>query len=292
MKDYFRKFFSNTTNKTSYKKELLYSFVRLLILALAYVFLRFFNYLWPNSLVVRAFNTFFIFCVVLSFFSFFGRLSSIKDNIEKKKNKGGNKKFKFFRNFFSFNTDSISYKKELLLFLLRLLILSLVYGVLSILNYLWPNSRGVKILDIIFFTALFFSILSFLGRLSFVSDNKEKMKVKGGKKKFKFEPIYLDLDDFINWLKGYDEPETIYIQNKSGEIHTIEISFDVKGLTGNGKYYNKQYYINEVKSSLDDLIEFTKKSSTSNGIKILASFDNNSPLVVKEEIETYKTKKM
>ena len=188
----------------------------------------------------------------------------------------------------SFNTTSLNYFFEILKFLSG----AIVVGVgLIFTEIVFPNILVIQVLrGILVFTFLEL-LISLLFRAISVSDNKEIYLIRNKKYNFKYEPIYLCLNDVKFLLENSDNPETLYVGSKTGNYHVIQISFDITGRRG--EFYNKHFVIDdeviyEEKRFLNKL--YDKGIINDGQIKVYATFDNNKPDVILSIIENLKNK--
>ena len=181
---------------------------------------------------------------------------------------------KFLYEIFNADTDSTSYKKVTLNFLLA----SIAPIVLFFICNLIPIGNLFRFILLIPIFTFIWMLLMFFVRLMHVSDNKTLINIKRKGYKFKYEPIDLSIQDFEFWLKNAEAPETIYVESKKGINYKFEISFEVKGK--NGPFYNKEFYlddnkINDINESLRIFHELDIIYNDS--IKVFETFDRNSP---------------
>lgn len=192
--------------------------------------------------------------------------------------------YNILRELFSVQSDDITYKNTVIRFLI-----TLVFIVLLIIaaNFL-PFEIASRIISGILVTISIYLFIAFFARLTSISDNKEKMKVKSGKLKFKFNPINVSLDDIILWLKETNEPETIYISMIDDEYHILEVWFDVRGRRGT--YYNKQIYFDNKEYSENETIQLLQNKATNSFIKVYETYDRNKPEILIQKIDEIKSK--
>ena len=132
---------------------------------------------------------------------------------------------KFLYEIFTADTDSTSYKKVTLNFLLA----SIAPIVLFFICNLIPIGNVFRFILLIPIFTFIWMLLMFFVRLIHVSDNKTLINIKRKGYKFKYKPIDLSIQDFEFWLKNAEVPETIYVKSKKGINYKFEISFEVKG---------------------------------------------------------------
>lgn len=194
---------------------------------------------------------------------------------------------KFLYEIFTADTDSTSYKKVTLNFLLA----SIAPIVLFFVCNLIPVGNGFRFLILIPIFTFIWMLLMFFVRLMHVSDNKAFMNIKRNGYKFKYEPIDLSIQDFEFWLENAEVPETIYVKSKKGINYKFEISFEVKGK--NGPFYNKEFYLDDNK--INDINEclrifYELEIIYNDSIKVFETFDRNSPDTIISIISDLKTK--
>lgn len=194
---------------------------------------------------------------------------------------------KFLYEIFTADTDSTSYKKVTLNFLLA----SIAPIVLFFVCNLIPVGNGFRFLILIPIFTFIWMLLMFSVRLMHVSDNKAFMNIKRNGYKFKYEPIDLSIQDFEFWLENAEVPETIYVKSKKGINYKFEISFEVKGK--NGPFYNKEFYLDDNK--INDINEclrifYELEIIYNDSIKVFETFDRNSPDTIISIISDLKTK--
>ena len=192
--------------------------------------------------------------------------------------------YNILRELFSFQSDDITYKNTVIRFLITLVLIVLL---IIAANFL-PFEIASRIISGILVTISIYLFIAFFARLTSISDNKEHMKVKSGKLKFKFNPINVSLDDIILWLKETNEPETIYISMIDDEYHILEVWFDVRGRRGT--YYNKQIYFDNKEYSENETIQLLQNKATNNFIKVYETYDRNKPEILIQKIDEIKNK--
>ena len=192
--------------------------------------------------------------------------------------------YNILRELFSFQSDDITYKNTVIRFLITLVLIVLL---IIAANFL-PFEIASRIISGILVTISIYLFIAFFARLTSISDNKEKMKVKSGKLKFKFNPINVSLDDIILWLKETNEPETIYISMIDDEYHILEVWFDVRGRRGT--YYNKQIYFDNKEYSENETIQLLQNKATNSFIKVYETYDRNKPEILIQKIDEIKSK--
>lgn len=192
--------------------------------------------------------------------------------------------YNILRELFSFQSDDITYKNTVIRFLITLVLIVLL---IIAANFL-PFEIASRIISGILVTISIYLFIAFFARLTSISDNKEHMKVKSGKLKFKFNPINVSLDDIILWLKETNEPETIYISMIDDEYHILEVWFDVRGRRGT--YYNKQIYFDNKEYSENETIQLLQNKATNSFIKVYETYDRNKPEILIQKIDEIKNK--
>lgn len=194
---------------------------------------------------------------------------------------------KFLYEIFTADTDSTSYKKVTLNFLLA----SIAPIVLFFICNLIPIGNVFRFILLIPIFTFIWMLLMFFVRLIHVSDNKALINIKRKGYKFKYKPIDLSIQDFEFWLKNAEAPETIYIKSKKGINYKFEISFEVKGK--NGPFYNKEFYLDANKiDTIDCCIKtfIELEIINKNIIKVYETFDRNSPEIINIEISNLRNK--
>lgn len=184
---------------------------------------------------------------------------------------------KFLYEIFTADTDSTSYKKVTLNFLLA----SIAPIVLFFICNLIPIGNVFRLILLIPIVTFIWMLLMFFIRLIHVSDNKDLINIKRKGYKFKYKPIDLSIQDFEFWLKNAEVPETIYVKSKKGINYKFEISFEVKGK--NGPFYNKEFYLDDNK--INDINECLKifyelEIIYNDSIKVYETFDRNKPEII------------
>ena len=194
---------------------------------------------------------------------------------------------KFLYEIFTADTDSTSYKKVTLNFLLA----SIAPIVLFFICNLIPIGNVFRFILLIPIFTFYWMLLMFFARLIHVSDNKALINIKRKGYKFKYKPIDLSIQDFEFWLKNAETPETIYVKSKKGINYKFEISFEVKGK--NGPFYNKEFYLDANKiDTIDCCIKtfIELEIINKNIIKVYETFDRNSPEIINIEISNLRNK--
>lgn len=194
---------------------------------------------------------------------------------------------KFLYEIFTADTDSTSYKKVTLNFLLA----SIAPIVLFFICNLIPIGNVFRFILLIPIYTFIWMLLMFFVRLIHVSDNKDLINIKRKGYKFKYKPIDLSIQDFEFWLKNAEAPETIYVKSKKGINYKFEISFEVKGK--NGPFYNKEFYLDANKiDTIDCCIKtfIELEIINKNIIKVYETFDRNSPEIINIEISNLRNK--
>ena len=194
---------------------------------------------------------------------------------------------KFLYEIFTADTDSTSYKKVTLNFLLA----SIAPIILFFICNLIPIGNVFRFILLIPMFTFIWMLLMFFVRLIHVSDNKDLINIKRKGYKFKYKPIDLSIQDFEFWLKNTEAPETIYVKSKKGINYKFEISFEVKGK--NGPFYNKEFYLDDNK--INDINEclrifYELDIIYNDSIKVFETFDRNSPDTIISIISDLKTK--
>jgi len=194
---------------------------------------------------------------------------------------------KFLYEIFTADTDSTSYKKVTLNFLLA----SIAPIVLFFICNLIPVGNLFRIIIFVPMFTFIWMLLMFFERLMHVSDNKALINIKRTGYKFKYEPIDLSIQDFEFWLENAEVPETIYVKSEKGINYKFEISFEVKGK--NGPFYNKEFYlennkINDINECLRIFYEL--EIIYNDSIKVYETFDRNSPDIIISIINDLKNK--
>lgn len=194
---------------------------------------------------------------------------------------------KFLYEIFTADTDSTSYKKVTLNFLLA----SIAPIVLFFICILIPIGNVFRFILLIPMYTFIWMLFMFFVRLIHVSDNKALINIKRKGYKFKYKPIDLSIQDFEFWLKNAEAPETIYVKSKKGINYKFEISFEVKGK--NGPFYNKEFYLDDNK--INDINEclrifYELEIIYNDSIKVYETFDRNSPDTIISIISDLKTK--
>ena len=194
---------------------------------------------------------------------------------------------KFLYEIFTADTDSTSYKKVTLNFLLA----SIAPIVLFFICNLIPVGNVFRIIIFVPMFTFIWMLLMFFVSLMHVSDNKALINIKRKGYKFKYKPIDLSIQDFEFLLENAEAPETIYVKSKKGINYKFEISFEVKGK--NGPFYNKEFYLDNNK--INDINEclrifYELEIIYNDGIKVFETFDRNSPDTIISIISDLKTK--
>ena len=194
---------------------------------------------------------------------------------------------KFLYEIFTADTDSTSYKKVTLNFLLA----SIAPIILFFICNLIPIGNIFRFILLIPMFTFIWMLLMYFVRLMHVSDNKALINIKRKGYKFKYEPIDLSIQDFEFWLENAETPETIYVKSKKGINYKFEISFEVKGK--NGPFYNKEFYLDDNK--INDINEclrifYELDIIYNDSIKVFETFDRNSPDTIISIISDLKTK--
>lgn len=181
---------------------------------------------------------------------------------------------------FSFTTDSYKYKSEIIKYIISIAIIFII----AIITYFIKYKLYNYILFILFIIFIWLT-LAFWTRLGFVTENKENMDILNNKFKFKNEPYIASTRDFILLLNNIDVPTRLILNSLSQPV-IVEISFDVKGRRG--EFYNKEYYFNNNKVSLDVLIKKLGLNSKTS-IKIL-EYNNDDPKLFYNDLNIIKSK--
>lgn len=188
-----------------------------------------------------------------------------------------------FKELFQFTTKDYSYKNTIVTYLSSNILLGITY-LFAYLIREYFISRVIAVLVIVLFIYL---LIAFIVKIMAINDNKTKALITHGEYKSIFNPIDIDLDDIILWLRRMMEPETIVCSIKK-QYFIIEISFDVKGRRG--AYYNKQIFLNNEKVDLEKIIALLKKKAEDNVVKVYETFDKNRPEILVDEIRKIKEK--
>jgi len=194
---------------------------------------------------------------------------------------------KFLYEIFTADTDSTSYKKVTLNFLLA----SIAPIVLFFICNLIPIGNVFRFILLIPMFTFIWMLLMFFVSLMHVSDNKALINIKRKGYKFKYKPIDLSIQDFEFWLQNAEVPETIYVKSKKGINYKFEISFEVKGK--NGPFYNKEFYLDDNKrNDINECLRifYELEIIYNDGIKVFETFDRNSPDTIISIISDLKTK--
>ena len=194
---------------------------------------------------------------------------------------------KFLYEIFTGDTDSTSYKKVTLNFLLA----SIAPIVLFFICNLIPMGNVFRFILLIPIFTFIWMLFMFFVSLMHVSDNKALINIKRKGYKFKYKPIDLSIQDFEFWLENAEVPETIYVKSKKGINYKFEISFEVK--RKNGPLYNKEFYLDDNK--INDINEclrifYELEIIYNDVIKVFETFDRNSPDTIISIISDLKTK--
>ena len=194
---------------------------------------------------------------------------------------------KFLYEIFTADTDSTSYKKVTLNFLLA----SIAPIVLFFICNLIPIGNVFRFILLIPMFTFIWMLLMYFARLMHVSDNKVLINIKRKGYKFKYKPIDLSIQDFEFWLENAEVPETIYVKSKKGINYRFEISFEVKGK--NGPFYNKEFYLDDNK--INDINEclrifYELEIIYNDSIKVYETFDRNNPEIINIEISDLRNK--
>ena len=197
--------------------------------------------------------------------------------------------FKFIKEIFSFNTDSLKYSLEVIKMLTGIIFVGIG---LTFTELVFPNVLIIQILRAIFVSTGFEVLLSFMWRIDCVFKNKEKYLLKNKKIKFKHNPIYLSFNDLNFLVKNAVDPETMYVESEIGDFHIIQIAFDITGTRG--RFYNKHFVIDE--EEIQDEGKFLNKLREmgiiyEEKIKVYATFDYNKPQVLLSVIDSLRNKK-
>lgn len=194
---------------------------------------------------------------------------------------------KFLYEIFTADTDSTSYKKVTLNFLLA----SIAPIILFFICNLIPIGNVFRFILLIPMFTFIWMLLMYFVSLMHVSDNKALINIKRKGYKFKYKPIDLSIQDFKFWLKNAEVPETIYVKSKKGINYRFEISFEVKGK--NGSFYNKEFYLDDNKiNNINDCLRIFNELEIiyNDSIKVFETFDRNSPDTIISIILDLKTK--
>jgi len=190
---------------------------------------------------------------------------------------------KIIKSIFSLKSENLHYRSEIMKFVVTLIVsISFLIGI-----YFLPDHISFRILAVIIIALMLYFCLAFICRLIDISENNHKNNFYIGKVKFDYKPIFIDKQDLTDWLLNCSEPEVIYLNGIDNMNHIIEVVFDVRGQRG--PYYNKCIYVDDEKKTNDSVKEFISNISYPNGIKILASFDGDSPQVIKKRIDSFKS---
>lgn len=197
--------------------------------------------------------------------------------------------FKFIKGIFSFNTDSVKYSLEVIKLLTGIIFVGIG---LTLTELVFPNVLIIQILRGIFVFVGFEVLLSFMWRIDCVFKNKEKYMLKNKKNKFKHNPLYLPISDFIFLVKNAVNPETLYVESETGEFFIVQIAFDITGTRG--MFYNKHFVIDE--EEIYDEVKFLNKLRGKGiiyeeKIKVYALFDYNKPQILLSVINSLRNKK-
>lgn len=169
-------------------------------------------------------------------------------------------------------------------FVIRLLIELIVFGIPFVISSIFiPVNTIWRIIVVIFLVAMIVSVFFFICRCINVSDNKEKDRTYREKYKEKFNPVSINKEDFVFWLKNATLDETIVIKSISKKYSILEL-FVYKGniefcLNGND--------IDSVSSLISILEEEEYLEET---ITVCETFDHNKPEFLLKVIDDLKGK--
>ena len=184
---------------------------------------------------------------------------------------------KFLYEIFTADTDSTSYKKVTLNFLLATIAPIVLFFICNLI----PIGNVFRFILLIPMFTFIWMLLMYFVRLMHVSDNKALINIKRKGYKFKYEPIDLSIQDFEFWLENAEAPETIYVKSKRGINYIFEISFEVKGK--NGLFYNKEFYLDDNRiNDINECIRIFNELEIiyNDSIKVYETFDRNSPEII------------
>ena len=194
----------------------------------------------------------------------------------------------FIKELFSAGTDSLSYKKIIVDFLLGIIVpLALIICV----NFI-PVGSPFRFVILIPTIMVIYMILLFFCRLIWVSDNREKNDVKSNKYKYKHTPVKVSVQDFILLLNKAKMPEIIYTKSLLDINYIFEISFETKGKYG--PFFNKKFFLdgkdlkdcNQCIHTLEEL-----KIIKEGYIDVYETFDHNKPEMLLKIIQELKISK-
>ena len=194
---------------------------------------------------------------------------------------------KFLYEIFTADTDSTSYKKVTLNFLLAIIAPIVLF---FICNFI-PIGNVFRFILLIPIFTFIWMLLMYFARLMHVSDNKVLINIKRKGYKFKYKPIDLSIQDCEFWLENAEVPETIYVKSKKGINYKFEISFEVNGK--NGPFYNKEFYLDDNKiSDINECLKifYELEIIYNDSIKVFETFDRNNPEIINIEISNLRNK--
>jgi len=184
-----------------------------------------------------------------------------------------------FKEVFSVQTDEKNYKTTILSFVIVIVCISVFIA----LSNLIPILLLSRFIMVCLTTVCFYLIIALYSKLVFISENIEKQSVKNKSHKFKFNSIFINYDDLINWIYKYSAQEQIIIKLK-GEYHFVEVSYDTKGRRG--KYVNRNTYFDDVLTKVEDIEKIIKANSKDGKIEVFETYDHQSPQVHVDEIKS------
>lgn len=182
-----------------------------------------------------------------------------------------------FKNVFSVQTDETDYKPTILTYIICVICLGIV---IFISNYI-PIVMMSRIIMVCLTAIVFYLTIAFISKMIYISENIEKQGVKNNSYKFKFDSIFINVDDLINWLYKYSAPEQIIIK-MNDEYHYVEISYDTEGRRG--KYINRTTYFDDVETKVEDIERMIKLNRQYDKIEVLETYDHQNPQLLIDEI--------
>lgn len=169
-------------------------------------------------------------------------------------------------------------------FVIRLLIELIVFGIPYVISSIFiPVNTIWRIIVVIFLVAMIVSVFFFICRCINISDNKAKDQTYREKYKEKFNPVSINREDFIFWLKNATLDETIVIKSIFKKYSILEL-FVYKG---NIEFCFNGNDIDSV-SSLISILE--EKKYLDGTITVCETFDHNKPELLLKTIDDLKRK--
>lgn len=146
-----------------------------------------------------------------------------------------------------------------------------------VLSDIFLNRIAYRVIASICCLSIVIVSLILLIKLSVIGDNRDKFNFKSATKKIKYASIQVKYEDVKFFLEHALMPETLYVKSSNGNNYIIDVSFEITGR--NGKFYNKQLFLDDDNVSLAEMLHNIKKNmmNDSDEIELLALSEFSCP---------------